>query len=294
MAKTSYIEIPEAYVDIYNKGLKSTDRFQFAKISRKDTLLSRQRKKGISQRSLLPQIAEIWAEFEGVEKTAWSLAGAQTDLSGWQLFVQDQCIRIINDIAETAEPSVFHQSWVGAIVVASPASNIKIAQFHPFSYWIKKKVRGVKGLYEPVFVTEPFTFPLALSINYKVERDDALVPDIKFYAEIKSNYQGKEETHLCEIPLNYTPESWQNGTAEITGVRGIVIGYTLFIEATNFHGRILIDNIKAEHSSQNWVRDPFCKNIDQFFTVNYFQVPKHWVAVDLPNGAEFDSIYPED
>ena len=291
MARTSYIEIPEAMIDNFNKVLKSGDRFQFAKIVRNDTLLSRKRKSGLTQRSLLPQVAELWSDLSDVQVANWGLAAAEMGLNGWQLFVQDQCIRIINDIPGSATPSLFHQSWVGALAVASPADEITIAQFHPLSYWIKKKVRGIAGLYQPVLVTEPFALPLELSINYKVVRSDSLVPEILFYAVVRSSYQGREEEHVCAVTFNYVDEVRQNGIASISYVRGTLLGYTLFISATNFHGTIYIDNIKATHSGQNWARDPYCKNIDETFTRNYYQVPKHWVAVELPNGAEFDSIY---
>jgi len=291
MARTSYIEIPEAMIDNFNKVLKSGDRFQFAKIVRNDTLLSRKRKSGLTQRSLLPQVAELWSDLSDVQVANWGLAAAEMGLNGWQLFVQDQCIRIINDIPGSATPSLFHQSWVGALAVASPADEITIAQFHPLSYWIKKKVRGIAGLYQPVLVTEPFALPLELSINYKVERSDSLTPEIMFYAVVRSSYQGVEEEHVCAVTLNYVDEVWQNDTAIISDVRGTLLGYALYISATNFHGTIYIDNIKATHSGQNWARDPYCKNIDETFTRNYYQVPKHWVAVELPNGAEFDSIY---
>ena len=37
---------------------------------------------------------------------------------------------------------------------------------------------------------------------------------------------------------------------------------------------------------------PYCKNINEGFTRAFFQVPKHWVGVEIPEGASFESIYP--
>jgi len=56
-------------------------------------------------------------------------------------------------------------------------------------------------------------------------------------------------------------------------------------------GDLYFDNIKAEHSGQNWVRDTFCNDINQAFTKAFFQVPKHWIADVIEEGANFESIY---
>ena len=58
-------------------------------------------------------------------------------------------------------------------------------------------------------------------------------------------------------------------------------------------GTFLFDDVKAEHTGQNWARDPYCKNIAQQFTRAFYQVPKSWAALILPAGADYDSIYPE-
>jgi hypothetical protein len=56
-------------------------------------------------------------------------------------------------------------------------------------------------------------------------------------------------------------------------------------------GDLYIDNVKAEHSGQNWVRDTYCEDILQGFTKAFYQIPKHWAAVILPEGSMYDSIY---
>ncbi len=56
-------------------------------------------------------------------------------------------------------------------------------------------------------------------------------------------------------------------------------------------GDVWIDNISAVHSGQNWVRDTHCNNLRQAFTKQFYQVPSHWVAIDLPIGSFFISEY---
>lgn len=294
MAKTSYLTITAGLEDLYYSGLKSGDRFQYARVVRNDTLITKARKKGLTQKSMLPQIAEIWATFTNEQKQAWADAGKVCSLTGWQLFVQDQCIRIRNEIVGSATPSLFHQSWVGKLKIVEPATELKIGQYHPSSYWVEKKVGGKKGMYQPVQINEGFGLPLELSISYKSDLTSQGAGSFaKFYARIYNSYQGKDDGVVLEIPLDFNA-NWKTQTALIENLRGTILGYDLFIHLYNLRGEVLIDNIKATHTGTNWARDPFCKNIDITFTRAFYQIPKHWVAITLPNGAEFDSVYPDD
>ncbi len=291
MAKTSYVEIPAGSEDIFLKSLKSGDRFLFSKIIRNDTLLSRRRKAGISARSNLPVVAALWAGFSGATKTLWNNAAAEIGRSGWQLFVQDQNIRIKNDMAGTATPSTLHQSWVAKLVVSNPASEIKLKQIHPRQYYIFKKVVGKKGMYEPILVTENFGLPLTIGINYKSDLTSAGAnPFAKFYAKIWNSYQGKDDEQTLEINMALSHD-WENLTATLSSIRGIIIGYELFIHLHDVTGSLWCDNIKATHNGQNWVRDPYTVDIAQVFTKQFQQIPKHWAAEILPDGAEYDSVY---
>jgi len=291
MAKTSYISIPAGSEDLFFKGLNSNDRFMFSRIVRKDTLLSVKRKKGVSQRSLLPAISEIWAGFSDEQKAAWTAAASKMGLKGWQLFVQDQCIRIKNGMPGTATPSLLHQSWVGQIHIEAPAQEIKIAQYHPNQYWISKKVYGKKGMYEPVLIKESFGPPLKIGLNYSSNLSVVSSPNFaKFYAEIGYSYQGRNLLTYLEIPLDYQSD-WKSAEATISSIPGIFIYYILVIHIFGLRGDLFFDNIKAEHSGQNWARDPYCRDVNQTFTRAFYQIPKHWAPVILPEGAEYDSVY---
>jgi hypothetical protein len=292
MARTGYITIPAGQEELYRRALQQNDRFVYNRVIRQNLLLSRKRKKGLTQRSLLPQISEAWAGLSAVEKEAWTAAGAECNLNGWRLFVQDMCLRIKNDIAGVATPSTLHQSLVGQLHIEAPATEIKIAQYHPRSYWVSQKIVGRKAMYEPVVVTEDFSLPLALSLNYKSNLTSQGAGSFaKFYAEIWHSYQGADLFTTVDIDLDLVSD-WKNDTANVSSLLGYVVGYNLYFHLYNLRGDLFIDNVKATHSGQNWVRDPFCKDIEQAFTRAFYQVPKHWVAVTLPEGSDFDSIYP--
>lgn len=291
MAQTSYVEIPVELIDQYYKGLQSGDRFTFSKINKKTALISRKRKKGLTAKSYLSIIAEAWNLLTNDEKTAWSNAGAEMGLNGYRLFVQDKSARIINDLAGNATPSLLHQSWVGNLIIEAPASEIKIVQLHPRAYWVSKKVAGKKGMYEPVLVTEDLALPLEISLNYKSDLATVNGENFaKFYARVWHSYQGQDLYEELEISLGYS-DDWNNKSATLTTLSGYVVAYELYLHLKGVRGNLYIDNVKSIHSGQNWVRDPFCKDIHQDFTRAFYQIPMHWAGIILPDGSWYESIY---
>jgi len=291
MAKTSTIDILPELEPKYYGALQPGDRFTFSRIRVKNTLLSAQRKKGISQRSLLPEISVAWSALTTEEKEAWSLAGANCNLNGWRLFVQDYCARRVNEIEGIATPSLLHQSWVGHIKIEEPASEIKLIQIHPHFYYISKKIYGKKSMYSPVLVTEDLQLPFTLGLNYSANLE-SVGPNsfAKMYARFWYSYQGVN--HHVDLPINldYFTE-WKTASVTLNTLKSIVIRYDLYLHLYNVRGDLFIDNVKAEHSGQNWARDPFCKDINQGFTRNFYQIPKHWSASIAPEGVVFESGY---
>lgn len=291
MAKTGYVIIPTGWEDVFKKSLCSGSRFYSARMRRNDTLLSKKRKKGISQRSLLPQISELWQAFSDEQRLAWNDAGLKIGLKGWQLFVQDQSIRIINEIAGVATPVESHQSWVGEIKIVSPASSIKLVQLHPASYYIMQKVAGTKSQYQPVLVSEGFGLPLKIGLSYKSNLvSTGSGSYAKFYAKIWNSYQARDDQQILNIDLSLNHD-WQIVENTISNLRGTVIGYTLYIDLFNVTGTLYVDNIIAYHNGQNWARDSAMKSFAVTYTKAFYQIPKNWVAEVLPEGAEYDSVY---
>lgn len=292
MAKTSYIDLNPADELLFYKNLQSGDRFTFPRIIKKTALFSRKKKQGMSQKSLLPIIAPIWNAMDLVTHEAWKSAGAVIGMKGYNLFVQDQCLRIINDIAGVATPSVLHQSFVGEILIQAPATAISIAQFHPRKYYVSRAVYGKKGMREAVEVIENFALPLQISLSYKSNLSAVGAGAYARYrAEVRSSYQGVDRFTNVTLNLDLTSD-WKTDSASLSNVIGYVIGYTLFLECFNVQGTLQFDNIKAVHSSQNWVRDTMCKDIDETFNTVFYQIPKHWIGIDLPSGSEYRTVYP--
>lgn len=291
MAKVTYVDLLPTIEPGYYSNLTMADRFTVPHVVMKKTFFSRKSVKGLTQKSLLPQISTAWASLTPTEKTAWSTAGAERGLNGWRLFVGDMCARIKNGLSGVATPSTLHQSWVGKLRITAPADEIKIAQLHPSFYWISRAISGKKGQREPVKITEAFSLPLVLSLNYKSNLTSTGTGSFaKFYAEVWYSYQGQNLTEILEIPLDLSA-SWKNATATLSSLLSIVIGYNLYIHLYKVTGDLYIDNVKATHNGQNWVRDTYCEDILQTFTKAFYQIPDHWAPVTLPAGAEYDSVY---
>jgi len=292
MARTNYLDLPAGQEDLYFAGLQSADRFVFPRIVRKNKFFSRKKIAGLKAKSYLPTIKDLWAGFTDEQKQAWKDIDPHPRQHGWRSFVADQSKRIKLGYPGVATPNEFHQDMVGAINIESPAEEVLIAQYHPAYYYLRKKIQGTKNTYEPVQITEQVSLPLDLSINYKSNLVSTGAGSFcKFYATVRHFYQGRDiDTNLeIEMPL---VGGWATLTQNLSIVLGEIVGYTLFIHLYKVIGTLLFDNIKAEHSGQNWVRDIYCKDISQIFTRAYYQVPKNWAPITLPTGTDYDSIYP--
>jgi hypothetical protein len=291
MARTSFLDIPEGFDFAYKKALNSSDRFVFPSVRLKPLFQSRRRKKGVSQKSLMPLCSQLWAEFSQGEKDAWTSAGQVMNISGFRLFLQDQTLRVQNDLTGVSTPSNIYQTKVGRCTVSAPATKLLLTQLHPLNYWVSRVIRGSKGMREPVLITEDFALPLSIKISYKTNLT-SISEDYKarFYAIVYSLYQGRTIENVVEIPFTLS-SGWVASEASLNSVIGLAKSYALFIELTNVRGDLFIDNIEANHSGFNWARDPYCRDIDQAFTKAFYQVPKHWVAVDIEQGDFFGSLY---
>jgi len=291
MAKTSVLTIPVGLDSTYFKSLQSGDRFTIPHIKVKRLFTSRSRKKGLTQKSLMVKLAPVWAGFSDSEKLAWNNAGAESNMSGWKLFVQDTAIRISNDLVGYATPNVLYQSKVGKIQIETPAVGLTILQLHPQSYYVNKKVTGTRSQYEPKLITEDLTLPVNIAISYKSALSSVGdSPSAKFFITIYSNYQGLTLENNCVINFSLVHD-WERLTATINNVKGQFKGYTAFIEINDAQGYLLFDNVEIVHTGLNWARDPFCNSIQTTFTKAFYQIPKNWAPQEIISGAFYRSVY---
>lgn len=291
MAKIGVKIIPPELQDHYKKALQSGDRFTLSVIKTKRLFSSRNSKKGLTQKSLIPELSQVWANFDSYAKTNWNNAGAKEGLTGWKEFLKDTCIRRANGGTGFATPQTDRQCNVGRMTVQSPATGFTIQQLHPNSYYVMKKVRGTKSQYNPQVVAEFISLPFTIGISYRADLVPASgTPRARFFIEVYSHYQGLEIVTPLEINMSLDG-NWHVATETLTGVIGKVRGYDAFIQIENARGDLYFDNVRLEHSGQNWARDPHCNNINQTYTKAFYQIPKAWDVDNLPDGCFFDFFY---
>lgn len=292
MAKTSYLSVPAGLEDKYWSGLQSQDRFTIPRIRLKTVFLSRKKVEGLTRRSYLPACSTVWKTFSDATKQDWKDIDYHTRKHGWRSFVADKCKRIKFGLPGEATPNQYHQDMVGKIEIESPASEIKLIQPHPQSYWISKRVKGKKGMYQPVLITEDFSLPLKIGLNFKSDLISTGAGSfVKFYAKVLHLYQGQNLFHDLEINIPLSA-NWQRQETTISSLIGQAISYNLYIHFYNVQGEVWFDDLLSEHSGQNWARGMYCRKIQQSFSRGFYQVPRHWAPITIPSGAQYRSVYP--
>lgn len=261
----------------------------------------------------MPELSPVWAGFDSTTKTNWNNAGSFEGLTGWKEFLKDTAIRRANDGTGYSTPQTDRQCNVGRMTIESPASGFTIEQLHPNNYYVLKKVPKTKAQYIPQLITEHIVLPLTIGMSYRADltpvESDILVGAglfyagfnmagqeygasgiSRFYAEVYSDYQGRKLTTVLELPID-TDGNWHVETVEMTECFGVVRGYNLYIQVSNATGNLYFDNVIIDHSGHNWARDPHCNNINVTYTKAFYQIPKAWDSVDIPDGCFFDSFF---
>lgn len=292
MARTTFIDVPDELKNVQRQALEQRDRFFLGVCQSHKRLPSKVRKKLIRQYSLFGFLATYWRQLNSTQKAVWSDAGAYSNLTNWQLFISDNAARIRNDLTLSVPPSDLWQVNAGRLLIESPASELILKQEHPHSYFVAQKIVGASWKRELVELTETFSLPLDISIRYKSNlASTGPTQSARYFARVWTSYQGRDiET---DFAIDFNPSTdWTFDTLEISGLRGIVIGYTLFLEIIGYTGELLFDNIRAIHGGTNWALDPRCDEINKQFEKAFSAVPPFWIPVSLPAGSQFFSVYP--
>lgn len=292
MARTQTIETPDELKNQQRAAVEQRDRFVLGVCQSHKRLPSKVRKKLIREYSLFGFLAGFWRELSTAEKDTWRQAAAFSNLTNWQLFISDNAARIRDDLPLDVPPSDLWQVRAGRLLIESPATEIVLKQEHPQSYWVAQKVVGASWKRELVELTEVFSLPLDLEIRYKSDLTAEGGGQVaRYMARVWTSYQG--EDIFTDFAIDFSASTdWTLETLEITGLRGIIIGYTLYLEIRGYRGEVLFDNIRAIHGGTNWARDPRCDAIDETFQKAFAVVPPFWIPVELPDGAQFFSDYP--
>lgn len=296
MAKTSFCLVPMGLEEMRGRALTSGDRFLYSTIRRKPVSVSRKLKNKLLLKSVIPIATQYWRALSIEQREAWASASFISGQTPFALFLRDVAYRLKYDLPAQVNASDIVQYMCGQLEITAPATAIKIEQIHPLNYFINHKVQGTRDTYEPVKIIESFDLPLEIKISHRTSLTSAgASPKVSFYALVLSHYQGRNIETKLEIPFGLTDE-WQNNSATLSTVFGLIKGYSVYIEAVDVQGIIQFDNVDIIHSGQNWARDKECNNINSIFTKAFQQIPRHWAPEVMPEGAYYSSVfcnYPE-
>lgn len=292
MALTGSLDVPPELIDLWSKLFRPVEKRRYSAVAAKGHILSPQKKRDVSNRSLLPEIAGYWAALSEPEQLAWKAAGAAQGYNAWNTFVQDAAYRLKYGIPGLATPSVYHQYKVGKIEIGGTAKRVVLMQFHPATYYKMKKIRGTKAQYEPIKISEQLVLPLEIGISYKSELSSyGGTGTAKFYAEITSHYQGRNIKTKTGFDLGLS-SGWTRETALASEVLGVARSYTLVIELDNVQGAFYFDNVLARHTGTNYARDHRCNDVNNSLSTINYMIESSWEEQFLPSGSAFDSVYP--
>ena len=303
MALTNTITVPDELKNLSKKSLELRDRFILGAVQGHRREPSKNEKRLLKRvaivnspmegrGSLFRYLKPLWQELTTEQKALWTTAGLISGLSNWQLFISDNAERIKNSLTTGVAPSNLWQVRAGRLLIQAPANVLILRQDHPQSYYIARKIVGSSYKNELVKLQENFGFPLTIGIRYKSNLvANGPVHVARYFARVWTSYQG--EDIFTDYPINFTlVTDWTYSELEITGTRGIIIGYTLFLDIIGYRGELLYDNIRAVHGGTNWALDPRCDNISKIFTKGFALVPPFWIPVSAPTGAQYFSAYP--
>lgn len=291
MARTSFIDVPDELRNQFSQSIEQRDRYILGVVQSHKKLPSRNKKYQLRGQSLFKFLAPFWMALTPEQKQVWKDAGAYSNISGWQLFISDSAARIRNDLTIGTPPSNLWQVRIGLIEIQSPANKILLKQEHPLDYWIAKKMAGKPWKLELIQIRENFSLPLEIQMRYKSDLSTSGSPQrARFFAELTVSYQGVNR--VSQHAIDFSPSvGWTYANLVIDGIKGIIIGYELFIDIEGYQGKILLDNVRSIHGGTNWARDPRFDQMDKIYTKEFKLVQPYWEPVEQPEGAYYQTVF---
>lgn len=258
MAKVYGITLLPGVELIYNKTIKMYDLSIHCNIGKNRRFTTRQQKYQIKDASKLFEAAYAWSYLTEEQKQAWYTAGDTSGVNGYALFCQDKIYRLMNGIAGTATPSIYHQYKIGHIKIESPSNSVQLEENH----------------------ITPYIYPTTIKISYKTaltESGGTGTAKLIFRGLRFKSGQNIEDDDVIIMNLN---DGWKTEELTIPEREGTRVSWKLLIQVENCVGDLWFDNLFVEYSATIQNRDPMCE-----------QFPTYWNFENLGEGITLESIY---
>ena len=291
MAKTQTIQVTPGQEQLQRQALEQRDRFVLGVVQSHKSLPSLTTRRRLRAQSIFRILAPYWRALSDSEKATWSDSGDVSGLSGWQAFISENAgARRIGDTVPT-DPSNFHTGNVGRLITLANTSDFLATQSHPQKYLALRPVPRQTYKSELTTITEPFSFPISLTIRYQFTQITAGTdPVARYFIRITTSYQGADIVR--EYSINFVSgDPWREVTLTITGQLGFFVSYELGLELKNQFAIFHFDNIVALHSGTNWARDPKCNEVDRIFRRAFSLVSPYWSVKNSIAISSFASGY---
>ena len=251
----------------------------------------------ITETFSLPLELEIRYKSDLLPAEGFAIPDANNTISGYVTLDGEavegavvRCIRQSDNVALTADTTDSTGFYEFTSLTTDEVYDIAVeyetggTKYHannfPFRSWFETNIELVA-----------YTVPDGDAVDFALSEYGTNIPRARYYAEIWTSYQGVD--YKTAYALNFDDSAdWTLLTTSISDLRGIIIGYTLYLDIYGYTGTLLFDNIRATHSGSNWARDPRCDSVNQTFRKAFSIVPPFWVPTSLPTGSSFASYYP--
>lgn len=293
MVKIGYRENLNELENLYRGSITPVDRFVFSTIKVKKTIFTKKALKGITQKSLLPEIANLWNQVGAGDRNMWDACYTEYFKNGFRAFTKAVVQMRKAGLSGMPDYNYNYLGKVGLCRIEAPANRLHIKQSHPNDYYVMKKVKGTKSQYSPQVVYEFATFPILFKISYKSNLTSLSSNSYaRIYIRVYTDYQGRRLETDYVFPINLI-QDWNRVSYNIDKPLGTFKGYEMHIDLYDVRGDVYFDNLYIYHTGKNWARDPHFENMRTTYTRKYYQIASHYDIIDLPEGASFNSIYYE-
>lgn len=248
--------------ELFNKSCIVRSGFWGTKVDKKFMVWRRRNFGNLIDQNVIPDIAVRWNALTDQQRLDWTNAGYYADMSGWDLFATDTSYRVVHNITGLGEPNFYHQYFVGAVHILTPASAIIIQQNYilstiipiDFGFNFCSKLVSVGAGSYAIWITR---------IYFDYDTGDGI-------EHIVWDYE-------CDVSSSWWWEYYSDVFNELDSFN---IRIEFRIEVYNMRGSLYIDGVELIYNDQNYAIDKQCNDIFS-----------NWIRTSYPSGCLIESLY---
>lgn len=282
----------QSKIDLLEKSIKIRDRYGTTRMDRKDVVWRKRNYKDFEIESQMDPAALLWDVQGDDTRALWNAAGAACGLTGYQLWLQEVGYRLLNDIPGIPTPVTSHQFKVLQYDLGVVPEYFRIYQTHMAEYSLLLPIVGKKNAKQVVTIIETLTSPLLVEFDYFSDLEwTAGTFLFRVWVQIVGTKSGVPKTDNFFVSLNEYA-NWERFSHEFVFDFDTVSYYFVIVHGSDYSGIFRIDNVKIEHSGQNWAFDPSCMEVIAPKVYRSGAWRPYWTSDGDSGYDNFESVYP--